>query len=82
MTTVSSSSAREQLPEMLNRARYAKERVIITRRNAQVAALVPMEDVRLLERLEEEFDRAQVEQALEEAGRDGTVSWESIRPAR
>jgi prevent-host-death family protein len=53
---VSVSQARDDFAELVNRAAYKEERVIITRRGRAIAAIVPIEDVAYLERLEDEYD--------------------------
>jgi prevent-host-death family protein len=60
-THVSVSRARVEFAELVNRAAYKEERVIITRRGRAIAAIVPIEDVTYLEHLEDEYD---VEEAL------------------
>jgi len=73
MTRLNVSRARDEFPEVVNRAAYAKERTIVSRRGKDVAAVVPMEDLRRLERLtREEQDRLDIEEAriaLAEPGR-------------
>ena len=55
---------RQSLAEILNRAEYQGERIIIHRRGKDAAALIPLEDLKLLERLiEEAEDRLDVEAA-------------------
>ena len=54
MTRLSISKAREEFPEVLNRAAYGKERTIVSRRGKDLAAVIPIEDLRLLERLARE----------------------------
>jgi prevent-host-death family protein len=53
---LSISEAREDLAETVTRVGYTKERVVIQRRGKQLAALVPIEDLELLERLEDAED--------------------------
>ena len=61
---------RQSLAEILNRAEYQGERIIIHRRGKDVAAIVPLEDLKLLERLIEEVeDRLDVEAAQRRIGR-------------
>jgi len=73
MTRLNVSKARDEFPEVVNRAAYAKERTIVSRRGKDVAAVIPMEDLRRLERLtREEEDRLDIEEAraaLAERGR-------------
>jgi antitoxin Phd len=65
---VSVSDAREGLPELVNRVAYGRDRVVIERRGQPKAALVSMEDLARLERLEDEEDLAAANKALEEPG--------------
>ncbi len=83
MTRVNASKARQEFPELLNRAAYAKERTIVSRRGKDLAAVVPMDDLRLLERLaREQIDRLDLQDAraaLKEAARKGTIPLEKAR---
>jgi prevent-host-death family protein len=64
MTRLNVSKAREEFPELVNRAAYGKERTIVSRRGKDLAAVIPIEDLRLLERLaREEMDRLDIESA-------------------
>ena len=47
------SQARDDFPELVNRAAYLKERTIVSKRRKDLAAIVPIEDPGLLERLKE-----------------------------
>ena len=60
------------LADVLNRVAYAKDRVRITRRGKAVAAVVPIEDLELIERLEDEIDIREAEGTprSEEEGND------------
>ena len=77
MTRLNVSKAREEFPEVVNRAAYGKERTIVSRRGKDLAAVIPIEDLRLLERLaQEEMDRQDLEDAraaLKEAEEKGTI---------
>lgn len=59
---------RNNLADALNRVAYAGERIILERRSKGVAALVSMEDLALLERLEEAQDIKAARKALKEKG--------------
>lgn len=77
MTRLNVSKAREEFPDVVNRAAYGKERTIVSRRGKDLAAVIPIEDLRLLERLaREEMDRidlADARAALKEADELGTT---------
>ena len=77
MTRLNVSKAREEFPEIVKRAATRKERTIVSRNGKDLAAIVPMEDLRRLERLtQEEIDRQDIETArssLAEAKEKGTT---------
>ena len=77
--TLNSTDARERLADVLNRVAYAGDRVRITRRGKAVAAVVPIEDLESIERLENEIDIREAEKALREAKKKGTIPLDIIR---
>jgi prevent-host-death family protein len=83
MTRLNVSKAREEFPEIVNRAAYGNERIIVSRRGKDVAAVISIDDLRLLELLaQEEMDRqdiADARAALKEAEEKGTIP---LREAR
>ena len=56
MTTLPISEARDQLADLGNRVALRGERILIERRGKRLCAIVPVEDLELLERLEDEID--------------------------
>ena len=79
------SAARGSFADMLNRAAYAKERVIVTRRGKALAAIVPMEDVKTLAALEDERDAqliAKRKAAWRRTGRKSTPIEDMVRKHR
>jgi len=79
MAEVSTVDARDQFSEIINRAAFGKERMILTRRGKALVAVVPIEDVKLLEALEDRIDLDEAKAALLESKKKGTVSWEKIK---
>jgi prevent-host-death family protein len=57
MATYTTTKARNEFSEIINKAAYGKERVTLTRRGKTIAAVVPIEDYELLKRIEEQEDR-------------------------
>lgn len=55
------------LAELCNRVAYGGERLVITRRGKSRAALVSVEDLKLLQALEDAVDLAAARKALREA---------------
>ncbi len=68
MTELGVSEAREQLGELVNRAAYGHERIVLTRHGRAVAALVPTEVLRELEDAEDAADLAAGRAAIAEGG--------------
>jgi prevent-host-death family protein len=77
--TVSTREARENFSDVINRAAYGKERVILTRRGKPFAAVVPVEDIELLEMVEDRVDLEDALAALKEAEERGTTSLEDLK---
>lgn len=64
MVQMAASTARDEFPELLNRVANDKERIVLHRDGEPLAAMIPVEDLALLERLiEEEEDRIDVAEA-------------------
>lgn len=83
MSKVAASEARDDFGSLISRAGFGKERIVLTRRGKEIVALIPIEDLHLLERLiEEEEDRqdtADAIAALAEASEHGTISLEDLK---
>jgi prevent-host-death family protein len=79
MKQVSTVDARAQFSEIINRAAFGKERVTLTRRGKEIVAVVPIEDMKLLEALEDKIDLEEAWAALAEAKKKGTVTWEKVK---
>lgn len=79
MAKISTVEAREQFSDVINRAAYGKERVVLTRRGKDLVAVVPIEDVHLLEALEEQVDTAAAKEALADYALHGGTTWEQVK---
>jgi len=79
MTKISTVDARDSFSDVINRAAYGKERVVLTRRGKQLAAVVPIEDVELLQELEDRMDLEAARAALVDSKKKGTVSWKQLK---
>ena len=55
-TTVTAAEARTMFGELLSKVGYGGERIVVKRREKEIAALVSVEDLRRLEALEDERD--------------------------
>ena len=79
MTRINASEVREDFAEILNRVAYRGERIVVHRRGKDVVALVPVDDVALLQALEDRIDLEEARKALAEARAKGTVRWEALK---
>ncbi len=75
ITTV---AARRHFSDLINRVAYGKHRVVVTRRSQPLAAVVPIEDVALLEEIEDREDLNAARAALREAKRKGTIPLDEV----
>ncbi|MEW6126656.1 MAG: type II toxin-antitoxin system Phd/YefM family antitoxin [Acidobacteriota bacterium] len=76
---ISTKEAREQLSDLISRAAFAKERIILTRHGKAVAAVVPIEDYDLLEQIEDRIDLEEARAVLAETKKKGTIPWEKLK---
>jgi prevent-host-death family protein len=77
MTTVPISEARDHLADLGNRVALRGERLVVERRGKHLFALVPVEDLELLERLEDKMDLDAIRAAKDEP----TVPWAQVKKA-
>ena len=72
------SKSREGFADTINRVAYGNERVVLRRRGKEVAAVVPIADLRLLEELEDRMDLVDARAALAETKKKGAKSLDGI----
>jgi prevent-host-death family protein len=75
MITINISKMKDTLSEVLNRAAYGRERIVVASRGKPKAAVISIEDLKLLEELE---DALAAREAREEYERGETVSLEQL----
>ena len=79
MKEVTTAEARKHMSELLNRAAYGKERFVVTRHGKELVAIVPLEEVTLLDRLRSLLSKKDFEAALAEMNDSGTQDWDAVR---
>lgn len=72
---LTASAARQNFSDVLNRAAYGGERVIVHRGKKAIAAVVPMQDIEFLEEVEDRMDLAEARKRLHEP----TIPWAKIK---
>jgi prevent-host-death family protein len=79
LMSISTIDAKEKFTELVNRVSHNKERIILTRRGKQIAALVPLEDLTILQESQNKSDLHQAVEALKEARSGGTITLEELK---
>jgi len=77
METITITKAREHLADLGNRISLRGERLVVERRGKNLFALVPVEDLELLERLEDKLDL----DTMRAAGDEPTKPWAQVKKA-
>ena len=67
-TKVSTADARKNFADIVNKVAYGKEPIVLTRRGQDVAALVSIDELELLQQIEDHIDIEDAKQALTEYG--------------
>jgi prevent-host-death family protein len=76
MSRIPATTVRDSFSETLNRVAYKGERIVLRRRGKDVAVLVPVEDLKLLEAIE---DRIDVEEAKKSLREKGGIAWTKLK---
>ncbi|MFZ2223995.1 MAG: type II toxin-antitoxin system prevent-host-death family antitoxin [Candidatus Deferrimicrobium sp.] len=77
MPRMTMTAARRELPEAVNKLVYGNgEPIVLSRRGKDLAAIVPIEDLRLIEELEDRMLSEKARKALKEKGR---IPWGKIK---
>lgn len=79
MSSITTASAREHFSEIINRTSYGKERIVLSRRGKDLVAIVPLEDLKLIEIIEDQLDLQDAKEAIKEAKQKGTISLDALK---
>lgn len=77
MGRIAASEARKNFATILNEVAFGGERILLHRHGKDLAAVVPIQDVELLEALEDKMDLEAARKALSEKG--PRVKWEQLK---
>ncbi|MBI5419488.1 MAG: type II toxin-antitoxin system Phd/YefM family antitoxin [Deltaproteobacteria bacterium] len=77
MPRMTMTAARRELPEAVNKLVYGNgEPIVLSRRGKDLAAIVPIEDLQLIEELKDRMLSEKAKRALKEKGR---IPWGKIK---
>ena len=79
ITIINTAEAKEQFSDLVNRVVHSKERIILTRRGKEVAAIIPLEDLKLLQDSQDRHDLREATEALKEARNSGTITLDQLK---
>jgi prevent-host-death family protein len=77
LNKISAADARKKFATIINRVAFGKESFVLTRHGEALAAIVSMEDLKLLQEIEEQMDIDNAWKARNEPGEN--ISWEKLR---
>ena len=66
VTTITTAEARKNFADIVNKVAYGKEPIVLTRRGQEVAALVSIDELELLQQIEDYIDIEDAKKALAE----------------
>ena len=78
-TSINTADAKEEFSDLVNRVSHQKERVILTRRGKDIAAIIPIEDLLLIEESQSKNDLDEAVEALKEARQQGTITLDDLK---
>ena len=77
LNIISTADARKKFANIINRVAYGKESFVLTRRGEPLAAIVSIDDLKLLQEIEEQMDIDDAWKVRNEPGE--SISWEKLR---
>ena len=67
-TTITTADARKNFADIVNKVAYSKEPIVLTRRGQEIAALISIDELELLQQIEDHIDIEDAKKALAEPG--------------
>ncbi len=67
-TTITTADARKNFADIVNKVAYGNEPIVLTRRGQEIAALISMDELELLQQIEDHIDIEDAKKALAETG--------------
>ena len=79
MISIKTTEAKEQFSELINYVSQHQERIILTRRDQPIAAIVPIKDIALLTEKQHQQDLEEALEALKETRKQGAISLDDFK---
>ena len=78
-TSINTIDAKEEFSELINRVSHNKEKIILTRRGKEIAVIIPIEDLAILQTIQNKTDLQEAAEALKEARNSGTTTLDQLK---
>ena len=78
MTNVSVAQARKDFAELVSRASYGKERIVVQKHGKPACAIIPIEALKALEEWERMEDKSDLK-SIEERRGEPSRPWEAVK---
>ena len=75
---LSATKARREFADLVNRVAFSGERIVLERHGKRVMALVSVQDLELLERIEDQVDLSEARKRLSDRG-DNSIAWRDVK---
>ncbi len=78
--TITTADARKNFADIVNQVAYGTEPVVLTRRGQEIAALISIDELKLLQKIEDHIDIEDANKALDELGENITAEefWKQL----
>ena len=77
--SITTAVAKEEFSDLINRVSHQNEHIVLTRRGKEIAALIPIQDLELLESVKNKHDLEEAVESLREARNQGAASFEDFK---
>jgi antitoxin Phd len=77
--TITTAEAQDKFPDLINEVIHNKEHIILTRRGKEIAAIITLEDLHLLQQFKDKNDLQEAVEALKEAREQGSMTIEQVK---
>ena len=79
MIPLSVTEARSQFADIINRVGYKGERIVLQKHYKKLVAMIPIEDLELLEAIEDRIDVLEAEAAIAKDEGKEPIPWEEVK---
>lgn len=73
------SEARSELTEIVNHVAFGHDRYVLTRNGKELAAIVSIADLKVLEEMEDKLDLETAQRIDKDVKKHGTVKWKDAK---